>query len=1000
MADDALAPLTSQVHLISISQDPLVKLAELLVTDHCDSLPDLCHTTLLLPDLNSAARCRKLLLKQANGYGCKALLGPNIKTLQAWSIASATVQRTQLINDYARELILVEALLEHPDLYGQGSPWLLAKSLLELFDQLTRNFVKLPDTLDQFTKLLSKAYGINDKILASLSREAHIVYTLWQAMQEQLKSQQLYDRETVHSLGLKQLSLSLMPNNAIYMTGYTSFTRAEQDWVNKISKQLPLKIVMQGHRSNDAGIKIKNTECTTSIELFTHQLLEHIELPVNIARQTNAYSECIDCIFESNRGAFIDRSSEFLSRFKSSPIQENIRIYLAGSAEQEAQAIDLQIRIWLLAGFSNIAVVTENRKLARRVRAILERSNIHISDSAGWALSTTSASTTIERLLQVIEEDFHYQPLLDLLKSPFIYSDMDRHHLLETIYRFEQGIVTNENIASGMQRYLDSITFRKNKLEPTKTKYYDDIPPLLIALDKSVRKLKALLVNKHPPAIFIKTLLDTLESLGIKKSLNNDNAGNRIITEIQLMGDACQHARLTIDWLGFRVWLGETLEHYNFKPTENNCRVQLLSLSQSSLTKHDAVIVAGMEKEFLPGFRSNSPFFNDEVRASLGLDTQIKYQLERFLQFRQLLESTPGNVKNNSHYKILLSARKQEGDEEISASPWLEAIRSFHIQTYNDSLNATQLGQLLDSAIAETKISSPEPAEKHSSHPKVAVTKDLVPSTISASGYQQLLDCPYQFYAARCLKLSPKEEVQKFLAKSDYGERVHQCLLAFHQKQDHLPGPFPKRITESNKESAITLLEKIAQKVFSSDVEDNFIHRGWLKIWLNMIPRYIDWQIKHGNTWKPYKLEEKIEPIALSPHIKISGIIDRIDIDRNNLCVIDYKTGQIPNSTGILSGETIQLPFYALIADAQLGQKSSLETSEIHYLSLSHNIFGLKASLNKEDIANLKPQISQRLIDIFAEIYDGETLPAWGDNITCSRCNMDGVCRKQEWSSS
>ena len=996
LANNSIDQLASQVYIIPFNQDPLAKLTELLVTDSSNSLPDLCHVTVLLPDASNAARCRKLLLKQANKYGYQGLLGPNIKTLQSWAI-EISIDKSQVISDHARELILVEALLEHPELYGKGSPWLLANSLLELFNQLTRNHVKLPDSLEEFTRILGKAYGINDQFVASLSKEANIVYTLWHAMQTQLKDQQQLDRETAHSLGLNQLSQSLTNSNSIYIAGYTSFTRAEKDWINSIAKNLLLKIITHGHASEVTMPELEKIDSTTSISLFTQELLSNINLPISFDNKADPYSKCIDTIFSSDKESLIERSSKILRQYDSSPIQDNINIYLASGAENEARAIDLQIRIWLLAGHSNIAIVTDNRRLARRVRAILERSGILIRDSAGWALSTTSASTTVERLLQVVEEDFHFLPLLDLLKSPFIFPDMDRQHLLETIYRFEQGIIVHENIASGLHRYFDNIAYRKNKLPPEMASYYDDIPPLLMSLEKSLDKLKNLLNGQHPPVEYIESLLETLEHLGITTSLNADDAGNRIVTEINLMAAACQYANLEIDWLNFRIWLGETLERFNFRPTDNNCSVQLLNLSQSSLNDFDGVIIAGMEKEFLPGFHSNSPFFNDEVRASLGLGTQKQYQLMRFYQFRQLLESSSGPQDAKKYQKILLTARKREGDEEIPLSPWLEAIQSFHAQTYGNSLNAANLGHLLESAAVELTISSHEPLPQKSDNPKVRVDASLIPTSISASGYQQLLDCPYQFYAARCLKLSPQEGVQKFLAKSDYGERVHHCLLAFHKKSGNLPGPFPERITELNQEKATLLLENISKKIFSTDIEDNFIHRGWLKMWLNIIPRYINWQINQANSWEIHKLEEQIENIKISPYINIGGIIDRIDINQNNLCVIDYKTGMTPDSESVLSGEAIQLPFYALIADTQLSHQRAVKTNEVHYLSLSQDKFGLKISLNEEDLADLKPRVSKRLTDIFNDIHNGQALPAWGDSSTCSRCSMDGLCRKQVW---
>jgi len=90
------------------------------------------------------------------------------------------------------------------------------------------------------------------------------------------------------------------------------------------------------------------------------------------------------------------------------------------------------------------------------------------------------------------------------------------------------------------------------------------------------------------------------------------------------------------------------------------------------------------------------------------------------------------------------------------------------------------------------------------------------------------MDCPYQFFASHGLNLSVSEEVQEALSKSDYGERVHRCLEAFHHNIEWLPGPFKEVVTEKNKESAIQCLEEISQQVFSRDLDDSFEHSGWL----------------------------------------------------------------------------------------------------------------------------------------------------------------------------
>ena len=152
-------------------------------------------------------------------------------------------------------------------------------------------------------------------------------------------------------------------------------------------------------------------------------------------------------MIRSCRGnSFSSRSDSTRARSPQSPLAEGMEIFAASSAEQEALAIDLQVRRWLLEGRQPLGIVTEDRRLARRVRALLERSGIHLQDSGGWALSTTSAAAALERWLETVEEDFDHQPLLDVLKSPFIFPDVDPDLHGSRVYRLEQDRITSYNV--------------------------------------------------------------------------------------------------------------------------------------------------------------------------------------------------------------------------------------------------------------------------------------------------------------------------------------------------------------------------------------------------------------------------------------------------------------------------------------------------------------------------------------------------------------------------
>ena len=128
--------------------------------------------------------------------------------------------------------------------------------------------------------------------------------------------------------------------------------------------------------------------------------------------------------------------------------------------------------------------MSEDRRLSRRVRALLERANVDIQDMAGWSLATTSAAAVLERWLECIEEDFDYRPMLDLLKSHFFISGMEHEQQLETVYRLENDIILHENISHGIERYRKHLGYRLHRLQHWPDSTYGNSVQILEQLDK------------------------------------------------------------------------------------------------------------------------------------------------------------------------------------------------------------------------------------------------------------------------------------------------------------------------------------------------------------------------------------------------------------------------------------------------------------------------------------------------------------------------------------
>ena len=930
-------------------QDPLTILAEFILDRHHQQLPDLTGCVVLLSQPLDAPRLRRALLDAAMAHGHRALLGPVMLSLRQW-LDELAPPPTAPLTPQARELILIETLSRHKSLFKDSDPWLLAANLLELFEQLTLHRVTLSAQLDVFIKRLRKAYQLGEHSPAALSIEANLVHTLWHAWHHQLREDGLLDPQAAYIAQLEASLAALDPNLHIYLAGVSTPSPAEQRWTETLFERGQLSLITPG-------------EAETQIP-------------------SEPYSRFLDEVFagmrsDEPRSPFKERAQSFAAAQPASPAAERLFVYAAPSAEAEACGIDIQVRRWLLQGKQRIAIVSDDRRLARRVRALLERADVDLFDAAGWALSTTAAAAALERWLECVEEDFAYQSLTDLLKSPFIFPRHDRDELLQAVYRFEQDLVLHENVPRNLQRYRAHLAYRRSRWPQA---VGTTVQALLDDMGDAAQPLLPLILGKRPqsPHRWLDALEASLQRLGLAESFGRDAAGTRILQELQAMRQALAGRHLNMAWGEFRTWLGRTLERYNFQPPGGTTAVQLLSLEQSGLAHYDAVIIAGATVQHLPGTGQTSPFFNEAVRRELGLPGFQEHRELRFRRFRQLLQAAP---------QVLITVHREEKGEVLLPSPWLEALRSFHRFAYGIDLNDDGLGSLVDDPRSQVIRGDDAPPPLPKTMPAPAVVPGLLPEKLSANAYQQLVNCPYQFFVARCLQLTVPEEVREALEKSDYGQRIHLALQAFHSGAEGLPGPFDQALTAANRDAAIRCLQDISQAVFAKDLEDNFMHRGWLQRWRQIIPLYIDWEIERARNWRVTDTEAAVE--RSYGELKLGGRIDRIDSGKNGAGIVDYKTGMTPNQDALVSGEEVQLAFYALLADRPIQQ--------VEYLSLDGNRFGSRAVLHGDELSELAKQNGERLLAVMDEIAKGTPLPAWGDEHTCEYCKMAGICRRAAW---
>lgn len=959
------------VALVPYHADPLAWAAERIAVRCAERLPVLEHVSVLLPDPTHGLRLRDLLLQQALRRGHGALLGPAVHTLRSWAESLPLTPRPTLTGA-ERQLSLVEALQRHAGLFGEPDPWRLADTLMELFDELTAHQCDLPDDRDALVALLKRGYGAAGSPPAHLSREAHMLHTLWAAWNQQLDDEQTVDPNAAYLSALRESLDLIAPGEMFFIVAPCVLIPAEAQWIARLIDRGQAELILHGTPDGDGYVP------GAPIERVSRAIgwRSTEEKP---ADQGPAFSRFLDAAFAHGTDPITERAARFSKREPASPAEGRLSVFVADDREAEAHGVELQVRRWLLEGRQTIGVVTEDRRLARRIRALLERAGVDMWDAGGWALSTTSAAAALERWLQSLEEDFAHQPLMDLLKSPFMLPAEQADDYRKAVYRLEQDIILHENIGRGLDRYRKHLEFRSRRLQwgPEATRRVEALLDRLSAAAKPLQAVRR--AEAQPPLRLLDALRTSLEQLGLTPALEADSAGLRLLEQLERLRSSARQHPVRMNWMQFRGWLGRTLETSLFRPPTGGHAVELLTLAQSRLGRFDALVLAGAEREHLPGSGRPSPYFNESVRRELQLPGRHESLTTALYQFRCVLEAAP---------RMMISYRREQDGEEVMPSPWLLAVIAFHQLAYGGDLQDPEISSLVRGG--HTRITRPDPRQPACPQgmPRPSIPRERIPTTLSANAHQRLIDCPYQFFAADCLGLKPLEEIREALEKSDYGQRVHRCLQAFHSEVAGLPGPFGQPLTPQTREQAIQCLGDIARAEFAQDLEDNFMHRGWLKRWQQLIPAYIDWEMERQRDWHVYEVES-LRSFNLSADIRLKGRLDRLDRGQDAAAaIVDYKTGRVPDAADVLTGEAVQLPTYALLADS---------AQRVEYLKLDSGRVDSVGLLERDELRRVKQQVADRLRHMMTALQAGAPLPAWGDERTCEYCDMSGICRRQAW---
>ena len=561
-----------------------------------------------------------------------------------------------------------------------------------------------------------------------------------------------------------------------------------------------------------------------------------------------------------------------------------VKLIESANAEGEAQAIALLVREALEQPKKRVAVLTPDRELAGRVVQHLRRWNISADDTGGRPLSQTPAGRLFLQLAELGPEGAAPVSLLALLSHPLVHAGegrtvwLDKVRALELRLRGPRPLPGLASLAE-ITRKAKVASWWEEEVAPILAPLCDETAPVLLAdrLDALIAAGEALCGDTLWAREDGRALAAFVEDL----RLNAGEAGTMLEAE------------------DLPVALREAMERIAVRPPwGGHPRVAIYGLLEGRMTRADLVICAGLNEGTWPPASGGEALLAPPVLRALGVPGA---------DFRIGLAAHDLAGALGAPEVVLSRARRDTGGPAIP-SRFLLRVRAL--------LGTDLLEHYVDAQTPKLAVAmgdAPPASAYVQPDPKPSPEQRLV--SLSVTSLDRLRSDPYQFYAARILRLPELEPLDAEPSPAWQGSLAHAILEDWH-----------------NGKGELAALAEQHLKAMGA-------HPLMRALWKPRLLAALEWvagQIAADPSRKPVKFE--IAGEWQHRGVTIKGKADRIDrLADGTLAIVDYKTGGPPSGAEVEAGYALQLGTLGLMAQAGAFGALEGEPETFEYWSLGKN---------------------------------------------------------------
>lgn len=568
--------------------------------------------------------------------------------------------------------------------------------------------------------------------------------------------------------------------------------------------------------------------------------------------------------------------------------------------QHEADVIALILREVLETPSKTAALVTPDRRLARRVSQSLARWGIKIDDSGGQPLTESPVGSWLMLTAEMAAENLAPVSLLAVLKHPFMAAALPPEVLRRAVYVLDALVLRGPRPAAGIDGLRHAIATLEGGAEVEKKDllaWLDQVAPLIS--DFVDRMNTAAGKPAVPAAELLRAHIDMAEALAATATTTGagrlwrgeaGHAANEVLKE--LLAAAVDVPPLhAAEYTGLLYTL---LKGITVRPAYGaHPRLEILGLIEARLHAADLVVLGGVNEGSWPELPGHDPWLSRPMRRSLGLlvpEAELSLSAHDFVSGAAMPEV------------VITRAEKQDGTPTVPAR-WLLRLEAV-LSAAGLDMPQTAARRYLQWVEDLDRPEHIAPALRPAACPPVHVR----PRQLSVTRIETWMRDPYQIYAQYILGLSPLDPIDADPGGAERGTFIHAALEAFVKK-------YPVQLPDHAEEELLAIgRQALLEHGIPPEVE-----AYWWPRFARSVAVYIVQERRWRETGARPVITEMNGRLQLERPggpFTLTAKADRIDkMADGTYAIIDYKTGQTPQPKALREGISPQLPLEALMLE-------------------------------------------------------------------------------------